>query len=64
MVTPTMPDTFAARAKGIAHDLGHSRVVRHSTLQVLCARALAYHEGGHVLFTVHRPCDGPPTPGC
>ena len=59
VVSPTMPDTFAACAKALPTTWGSSPVVRHSTLQVLCARALAYHEGGHVLFTGTPPVDGP-----
>ena len=51
VIEPNFPHGLAAEARTIPTTWGRSRVVRASTLDVLCARALAYHEGGHVLFT-------------
>src|SRR4051794_37184109 len=46
VIEPTFPHGLAWEARIVPTMWGRSRVVRASTLDVLCARALAYHEGG------------------
>ena len=58
VVEPNFPDSLAPDARTIPTTWGRSRVVRLSTLEVLCARALAYHEAGHVLWTDVVPLAG------
>ena len=58
VVEPTFPADLALPARAIPTTWGTSRVVRPSTLEVLCARALAYHEASHVLWTDVVPTRG------
>ena len=58
VVEPTFPTGLAPSAQTIPTTWGMSRVVRPSTLEVLCARALAYHEASHVLWTTVVPTRG------
>ena len=58
VVEPTFPRSLAPEARIIPTTWGRSRLVRPSTLEVLCARALAYHEAGHVLWTDVVPLAG------
>jgi hypothetical protein len=58
VIEPNLPQSLAPEASAIPTTWGRSRVVRASTLEVLCARALAYHEAGHVLFTAVVPLQG------
>jgi len=51
VVEPNMPESFVPAARRVPTTWGASRVLRPSSLEVLTARALAYHEAGHVLFT-------------
>ncbi len=51
VVEPNMPERFVPAARRVPTTWGTSRVLRPSSLEVLTARALAYHEAGHVLFT-------------
>ncbi len=58
VVEPTFPRSLAPDARTIPTTWGRSRVIRASTLEVLCARALAEHEAGHVLWTDVVPLAG------
>ncbi len=58
VVEPAFPAGLAPTARAIPTTWGTSRVVRPSTLEVLCARALAYHEASHVLWTDVVPTRG------
>src|SRR3712207_4560198 len=58
VIEPNFPAHLDGHAKTVPTTWGASRVIRPSTLDVLCARALAYHEGGHVLFTDVVPLQG------
>jgi hypothetical protein len=58
VVEPNFPSGLALPARIVPTSWGTSRVVRPSTLEVLCARALAYHEGSHVLWTDVVPLRG------
>ena len=51
VVEPNFPTGLIPTARTIPTTWGTSDVVRPSTLEVLCARALAYHEASHVLWT-------------
>lgn len=51
VVEPTMPDSFAPAARAIPTTWGATGIARTNQLQVLCARALAWHEAAHVLYT-------------
>lgn len=51
VIEPNFTAQLASAARSLPTVWGGSRVVRPGTLDVLCARALAFHEGGHVLFT-------------
>ena len=51
VIEPNFPAHLDGHAKTVPTTWGSSRVIRPTTLDVLCARALAYHEGGHVLGT-------------
>lgn len=51
VIDPEMPTTFSAEAACLPTTWHGHRVERGGQLGVLCARAAAYHEGGHVLFT-------------
>jgi hypothetical protein len=51
VVEPNMPDTLAPAARELPTTWGHVPLARTNQLQVLCARALAWHEAAHVLFT-------------
>ena len=58
VIEPNLPQSLAPDARTIPTTWGTSHVVRASTLEVLCARALAYHEAGHVLWTEVVPLAG------
>src|SRR5689334_4435472 len=50
VVEPDMPARWKV-AGTLPTTWGAVRLTRANQLQVLCSRALAYHEAGHVLFT-------------
>ncbi len=50
VVEPDMPARWTV-GQTLPTTWGAARITRLTQLQVLCARALAYHEAGHVLFT-------------
>jgi hypothetical protein len=58
VVEPNFAEQLVAHARIIPTTWGGSQVMRLGTLDVLCARALAYHEAGHVLFTDVVPLAG------
>ncbi len=58
VIEPAFSEHLTARAKVIPTTWGKHSVMRRGTLDVLCARALAFHEGGHVLFTDVVPLSG------
>lgn len=58
-VKPNFPDDMAPDARRVPCQWGGRSIVRDSTLQVVTARALAFHEGGHVLFTDNPTVYGP-----
>ncbi len=58
VVEPDFPANLSMPARMIPTTWGRSRIVRASTLEVLCARALAYHEASHVLWTNVVPFQG------
>ncbi len=50
VVEPDMPARWRV-GQALPTTWGATRITRLTQLQVLCSRALAYHEAGHVLFT-------------
>lgn len=51
VVEPDAPRTWGAEARALPTTWGKTRVERAGELEVLCARALAAHEAGHVVYT-------------
>jgi hypothetical protein len=51
VVQPDLPRTWGVATRAIPPDWGRVHVGAPAQLEVLCARAVAYHEAGHVLFT-------------
>ncbi len=51
VVEPDAPRTWGAEARALPTTWGTTRVERAGELEVLCARALAAHEAGHVVYT-------------
>jgi hypothetical protein len=58
VVEPNFSEQLAAHARTVPTIWDGRDVLRRGTLDVLCARTLAYHEAGHVLYTDVVPLRG------